>query len=424
MITSVMVFAGGGAAGKTSARNVRWLSNTGVDNYITGMKEIAADFAKTHPGFTFEIEPAPDQAARSQKIKILAASNEYYDWFSTDRDPFMQGLAAKGAIVDVKKLLAELGKSDALYDIAYKFNAFDDGSLYFFSLCSVMEYFWYHPSHFAKAGIRASDIKTFKDLTAALEKLKSAGYQALGMSSAEWYVQRWDAFIPFRLSGNNFIDQLKYNKANMSDAIGLEAANWLASLRPYLASGWAADDGAAMLANFLAGNSSMIYYGTWDPTNFILPDGSLKPDVDHFMLPVLGDGRDRTLPADAWANSGTGIAFASKYMDDLHKEFIKFVIDEMPANAVKNLYLPAVKPTAAQLNSFPKGFQDILNDILAVKQFGTCWDINVDPATYEALGKGTTSLLLGDVTPREFTRRVDEAVDNNAEKYWAAAGVQ
>ncbi|MDR1618472.1 MAG: ABC transporter substrate-binding protein [Treponema sp.] len=411
------------AAAPGGKRTIRFLcSSTESETWVGGLRAMAAKFAESHPGFGIEIEIANDQAARSQKIKILSASDEYYDWFSTDRDPFMQGLAQKGDVVNVKQLLTELGKEDALYDIAYKFNAFDDGSLYFFSFVSVMEYFWFHPSQFEKAGIKKSDIVTFDDFAAALKKLKAAGLQPLAFCNAEWYVQRYDAFIPFRLTGNNFIDQLKYNKINMNSEVGLAAANWLKEISPYLSEGWAADDHNAMLESFLAGNSAICYYGTWDPTNFITRDGALKNDIDYFMLPVLGGGRDKNLPTDAWCNSGTGVAFATKHMDDTNKAFIKFILEEMPQNAVDHLYLPSVKPTDAQVASFPKGFQTILSDILAVQDFGTCWDINVDPATYEALGKGTVNLMLGEITPAQFCDNVDAAIDNNAEKYWSAAG--
>ena len=412
------------AAGQTK-RTIKYLcSSNDTETWVVGLKAMAKKFAETHPGFELEVEVANDQAARQQKIKTLAASGEYYDWFSTDRDPFMQGLASRGDVVNIRDLLKEMGKPDALYDIAYKFNAFDDGSLYFFSFISVMEYFWYHPSHFEKAGIKKTDIVTFDDLMAAFKKLQAVGYQPLAMCASEWYVQRWIAFVPFRLTANDFIDQLKYNKIDMASPVGLESAQWISSLSPYLASGWAADDNNAMVESFIAGNSSILYYGTWDPTVFLASDGSLKPDIDCFMLPTLGRGRDRTLPTDAWANSGTGTAFATKHMDSINKEFIKFILDEMHQNSVRHLYLPSVKPTAQQVASFPQGFQNILNDILAVKDFGTCWDINVDPATYEALGKGMVNLMLKQLTPDQFCRFVDNAIDNNAEKYWAAAGVQ
>ena len=399
---------------------INWLcSSAETESWVKGVRGLADTYAETHPGFKLVYENATDQAARSQKIKILASSDALPDWIATDSDPFMQGLAKKGDIVDVKGLINELGATDKFYDIAYKFNAFDDGSLYFFSFLSVMEYFWYHPSMFQKAGI-TEEPKTFADLTGALQKLKTAGLQPLGFCQSEWYVQRFDAFVPFRLTGNKFIDTLKYNKADMSSDTGLAAANWLKEISPYLMDGWAAMDNSNALEAFLGGNSAVFYYGTWDPTVFTDESGNLKPDLDMFMLPVLGNGKDVNTPTDGWCNSGTGTAFSTKGMDAAEKDFIAYVIDNLPATAVKYGFLPAVKPTDEQIAAMPSFYQSALRDVLAVKDFGTCWDINVDATTYEVLGKETVNLMLGQITPEEFCKLVDKSLDANAEAYWSS----
>ena len=144
---------------------------------------LAETYAETHPGFELVYENATDQAARSQKIKILASSDALPEWIATDADPFMQGLAQDGkTIVDVKALIEELGATDKFYDIAYKFNAFDDGSLYFFSFLSVMEYFWYHPSQFEEAGI-TEEPTTFAEFEEVLVMLQG------GWETAAWHVR-------------------------------------------------------------------------------------------------------------------------------------------------------------------------------------------------------------------------------------------
>ena len=201
----------------------------------------------------------------------------------------------------------------------------------------------------------------------------------------------------------------------MSSETGMAAAEWMASLSPYLMEGWAAMDNADMLEAFLAGNCSMIYYGTWDPTVFMDENGNMKEDLDMFMLPMIGDGSDVNLATDGWCNSGTGTAFSSKGMDDAHKEFIAYIIDELPGCAAEYGFLPAVKPTDEQIASMPTFQQQVLADVLAVQDYGTCWDINVDASTYEVLGKETVNLMLGQITPEEFCKLVDDCVDANAE---------
>ena len=409
---------GDAAAADGEETVIHWLCSSAEDeSWVQGVLHLADLFAETNPGFSLVYENATDQAARSQRIRIAAAADALPEWISTDSDPFMQGVAQRGDIVNIKELLEELDATDRFYDIAFKFNAFDDGSLYFFSFITVMEYFWIRPSHFEAAGICKDDIITFDDFNAALQSLQDAGFHALGMCNSEWYVQRFVAMVPFRLTGNGFIDELKFGDAYMSDAIGMESAEWLASLTPFLMDGWAANDHSAMVEAFFAGNSSIMYFGTWDPTTFI-EDGELKYDVDYFWLPVLGGGRDINQPTDGFANSGTGTAFSTAGMNDVHKEFIAFLIDNLPDAAVEFGFLPSVIPTDEQIAAMPPAFQSILADVLNVSDFSTAWDINVDPVTYQALGRETVNLLLGQITPEEFTAAIDYAVQNNARAFW------
>jgi len=413
--------AGGDAAGEPLV--IDWLSSAAESEaWVQGVKHVANEFAALNPGFRINFEAAPDQAARSQRLRILAAANELPDWMGTDSDAFMQGVAARGDIVNVGNLIEELDATDRFFDIAFSFNAFDDGSLYFWSFISVMEYWWYRPSHFEAAGISSADIHTFDDLLDAARTLQEAGFHPFGFCNSDWYVQRWVAFVPWRLAGNDFINELKFNRANMSSDIGYAAADWLVSMRPYLMPGWAANDFRGMVEAFHAGHTSIMYFGTWDPGEFVdLSTGNLKDDISMFMMPVLGDGRDVNLPTDGWANSGTGTAFSTRGMNDQHKEFLSFLIDVWPDTGVQFGFIPAVVPTEAQMANMPSAFQAILADLLYVQYFGSPWDINVDPATYTTLSRGIVELMLDQITTTEFVNMVDETIDEHAEAFWAAA---
>ena len=47
------------------------------------------------------------------------------------------------------------------------------------------------------------------------------------------------------------------------------------------------------------------------------------------------------------------------------------------------------------------------------------FDIELDPATNELIGKEVVSLALGDITVEEFCDRVDQSVEQNAPSYFS-----
>ena len=47
------------------------------------------------------------------------------------------------------------------------------------------------------------------------------------------------------------------------------------------------------------------------------------------------------------------------------------------------------------------------------------FDIELDPATNELIGKEVVSLALGDITVDEFCKRVDASIAENASSYFS-----
>lgn len=46
------------------------------------------------------------------------------------------------------------------------------------------------------------------------------------------------------------------------------------------------------------------------------------------------------------------------------------------------------------------------------------YDVELDPATNELIGKEAVSLALGDISPEEFAERIDESIAENAPDFF------
>ena len=58
-------------------------------------------------------------------------------------------------------------------------------------------------------------------------------------------------------------------------------------------------------------------------------------------------------------------------------------------------------------------YKELTDNYMNVKTYGYCWDVRIDSASNEVLGVETMNLALGNISPREWARRMDEAIAEN-----------
>ena len=118
-----------------SAETLVWLSARPADGAIvTTVKELAAEYAKDHPGFELDVQVTADRASYLTKLRTLVASGDVPAFFDTDADPYAQQLADAGLLVDMGAFLQEKGLLEKFYEPALKYQQFQDGSLYLLPL--------------------------------------------------------------------------------------------------------------------------------------------------------------------------------------------------------------------------------------------------------------------------------------------------
>lgn len=398
--------------GNDSALSIHYLSaRSPSEGTVHALQEIADEYKADHPNFNYEVESIADRSSYLQKLKILASSEELPEWFDSDADSFYAGLVEKGVTADIEALYNELGVSDKFFKVAKDYQRLPNGYLGLISWQGNTEYFWYHKPSFEKAGIKTPP-KTFDELFEACEKLKAAGITPIAMAGGDtWPLLRYAAFVPFRIAGNDFIEKARVGEESFGSEAGLAAANFVQKIEPYFQTGWSTADSATAVSLVASGQAGMIYDGTWQLPNFVGDDKELKPEFGYFPLPILSES-DKTSSSDYWAHSGIGMAVHKDAMTDAMKDYFKTVFNKYADICLYDYNtVPSIQPTIR--DELPKIYKELISNFSNVNTYAYCWDVRIDSASNEVLGRETPNLALGSITPEEWAKRLDDAVKQN-----------
>lgn len=387
------------------------------DGAVQAIMDIANQYKKENPGFEFEVESISDRPAYLQKIKILASANELPDWFDADPEPFFEGIVKKGLVVNIGDVYDKLGVTDKFFKVSINYPRLDDGSLYLMTWNANAEYFWYNKDLFNQAGITAAPT-TFDELLKVCEQLKSKGITPISIHGKDfWPLLRYLGFIPFRTEGNDYLDKLRKAEAKMSDPVGIQSAEFIQTLgKNYFNEGWSNADYNTSLELFLSGKAAIYYSGTWQVKDMIDDKMNLKSNIGYFKMPKVGPS-DKTSQSDFFAHSGIGTAIKKDSYNPEMEKFLAYLFSKFGDEAMYKYHtIPSIQPTIR--DDMTQIYKDMLKDISEVNTYAKVWDVRLDPETNEVIGRESTNLALGLSTPQEFAKRVDDALKQNAPKYF------
>lgn len=383
-----------------------------TDSVILAMQDIAKSYQAENPDldFTFEVESIPDRTSYLQKLKILGASDELPEWFESDPDTWLASIASQGKVYDIEALYNELGMHDRIFEISREYARLNDGGLWLMTFQCNTEYFFYHKDMFAAAGI-TEEPKTFDEFIEVCDKLKAAGFTPIAVGS-DWPPLRYFAMIPFRMTGNAYIENAVSGKASFGEEAGIKGAEFMQKMGEYYQVGWTTADSNTMNDLFTSRQTAMIYNGTWALPDFTDDNKEFIEDIDYFTMPVYS-ASDVTASTDFFANSGIGTAVRADAMTDQMKDFIEYLLNHYAEASLNHNQLPSVMPDADTIASLPDVYQQVIKDVEGVRQYAKCWDVVIDSASVEPLEKETTNLILGVETPQEWARNMDAIVKEN-----------
>ena len=353
--------------------NINWLSSRSAsESAILAIQDIAKQYQEENPDldFNFEIENISDRTAYLQKLKILAASDELPEWFDSDPDTWFADIVADGKAYSFEDLYKELGMYDQIFPISKEYARLSDGSLNLMTLQCNTEYFFYNKDLFEQAGITEAP-KTFDELLADCKLLQDQEIIPIAMGG-DWPILRYFAQVPFRLTGNEYIENAVSGEGSFGEEAGLKGAQFI---------------------------------------HMIDEDGNIKDNMGYFTMPTYSDA-DVTTATDFFANSGIGTAIRTDAVDDEMKAWMKYLLEHYADASLSYNQLPSVMPDEETMQSLPKVYQQIIEDVSNVKEYAKCWDVVIDSALVEPLEKETVILALGQETPEEWAANMDEYVKN------------
>lgn len=393
--------------------SIHYLSaRASTEGSLLSLQKIADEYKETHPNFTYEAEIISDRSSYLQKLRILASSDELPEWFDSDADSFFTELVEKDAVADIGALYDELGIADEFYTVAKDYQRLPDGFLGLISWQANTEYFWYYKPAFEAAGITETP-KTFDEFFEACDKIKESGTTPIAMAGGDtWPLLRWAAFVPFRMEGNDFIEKARVGEESFGSETGLAAADFVQKVAPYFQEGWSTADSATAVNLVTSGQAAMIYDGTWQLPFFVDENMEMKEDFGYFSLPALSDN-DATTSSDYWAHAGIGTGVRKDAMTDEMKNYFAFLFDQYADVCLYDFNtIPSMKPTVR--DDLSELYQQMLDNFGNVGTYAYCWDVRIDAASNEVLGRETPNLALGIITPEEWAAALDEAVEQNA----------
>jgi raffinose/stachyose/melibiose transport system substrate-binding protein len=409
-------------SGKIVPRQISWLLSRPADgSVIVIMKKLAAEYAKTHPGFSLNLITTPDRPSYIQKYETLAAANKLPELFDADATPFTEELAKSGKIMDAQKLLKSLGIYKDFRSGALDYQRFDDKSLYMVPMQYDLEYFWYNKALFQKAGV---SIPTSLDqIPAMCTALRKAGITPIALDGQDqWPLERYASYMPFRTAGPSYITKLKKGDAKLSDATGQKAVNWLAALgsSKCFEEGFSSEDYAGAQGLFTSGKAAMYNIGDWEDASLATTNlnAAVRDDVDYFTLPTVPNSV--TAANEYVVSSGIGMAVNAKTFDPLVRDFLKFALSKYYSEYAAT---GALSPTTNVTVKVPANATPIYQKTIdQAKNVGTAlampWDTQLDPTSNTRLQQELVLLVQGDTTPAEFTSTMDSTIAQNAPKFF------
>lgn len=366
---------------------------------------------QVNPNFSMNIECIPDQQTHNQKIRTLAASDELPDWWSGDVDSYFYELWNAGMVANMGDIFKKLGIYDKFYWCALNYPSTKDGEIVGMSWNGQGEYFWYNKEIFEAAGIEKTP-ETFEELLEDCQKIQDSGVTPIGMEG-QWRLLRYLGFIPWRLSGNDYIDKLAAGEAKYSDELGIQAAQFIIDIGQYFQEGWTTADSSTVMEQMKAGQFGMYYSGTWELPNFVDENGELLDHIGIFRLPLVGEG-DINGVADGFSNGGAPMFISTKAaQEEEMMNFLAFFWDHYNDICLEMGYLPPGEPSNMDIATDLQ--KQLLEDFASVTSYAECWDVVVDVATSEVLLSETPNLTLGNLTAEEWAARLDEAAEMNIE---------
>jgi raffinose/stachyose/melibiose transport system substrate-binding protein len=198
-------------AGAASAKTVvKWLHLELDPKFVAKWEEIVKTYEAQHPDVDIQMQFLENEAFKA-KLPTLLQSDDVPDFFYSWGGGVLKQQSETGALQEVTPALdADGGKLRKAYTPA-SVNGFTfDGKVWAVPYKVGLVSFFYNKELFAKAGVKADDIKTWTNFLDAVKKLKDAGIVPIaGGGGEKWPIHFYWSYLVMREGGQKVFDAAK-----------------------------------------------------------------------------------------------------------------------------------------------------------------------------------------------------------------------
>jgi len=313
--TTVLLAACSGGGGGTSNNDnvtITWWHNGTGEPLLGFWQKVADDFHAAHPNVTIQVSAVQNEELQKTKIPAALQGNSPPDLFQQWGGGELADQVEAGKILDISdKVTAELGLiggSAAGWQVG--------GKTYGLPFSMGVEGFWYNKAQFTKAGITETP-KTMADLTADIQKLKTAGLVPIAVGAKDkWPAAHYWYNFALRNCSTKVMQQASVDK-KFTDACFTKAGddlNAFLGTKPFNEGFLAtpAQQGATSSAGLVAnGKAAMELMGHWDPAvmaGLTEDKKGLGDNLGWFAFPTVAGGN-----GDPKAALGGGDGYSCSY---------------------------------------------------------------------------------------------------------------
>jgi raffinose/stachyose/melibiose transport system substrate-binding protein len=374
--------------------------------------KIAADYEAAHPGVKVEFKYLENEAFKAKLPTMLQSDDSRPSMFYSWGGGVMEAQVKAGFLKDVTTDVADVEKNLSPTAVeAFKV----DGKAYGVPWDTGAVPFFYNKKLFAKAGVKAEDIKTWDDFLAAIKKLKAAGVTPIVVGAGEkWPMHFYYSYLVMRIGGEHALTDAKAGKdGGFKNATFVEAGKRLrelAALEPFQP-GYLSTSHAQSAGVFGDGKAAMDLMGDW----LLDMQGSHSSDGKGLAEDDIGVMNFPTVPGGKGSASdelgGVHAFLVTKTAPREAVDFLKFFSQEKYAKAAAEagVYIPVYKGVESSIKDPLE--RQIATDLAKTSYHQNFFDQDLGPSVGRVVNDISVAIAAGQMTPEAAAAAIQAAAD-------------
>lgn len=404
-----------GAASASAATVVKWMHVELDPKSVAVWEEIAKEYEAKHPDVDVQLQFLENEAFKA-KLPTLLQSNDVPDFFYSWGGGVLEEQSKTGALKDLTEVFdADGGKLRQAYNASAIDGLSFDGKVWAVPYRVSLVSFFYNKELFAKAGVKAEDIKTWDDFSATVKKIKEAGIVPIaGGGGEKWPIHFYWSYLVMRNGGQAVFDAARKGEGEgfMDPAI-IKAGEQLAEfgkLEPfqpgYLGSTW-----PQALGVFGDGKAAIIlgFDNTEANQRKNAGDGKgLAPEnIGRFAFPVVEGGAGKATDTLGGLNGWALTKNASKEAIDFAAFLTSKESEEKMATA--GMILPVATGAAGAVKN--PLLADSAKQLAASTWHQNFFDQTLGAAVGRVVNDISVEIVSGQMTSEEGAQQIQDAFE-------------